>query len=92
MYLTKKQIKQLESALKKADNLERKANIAAQEIAFLIESITGICGYVDHLQGDGFGFTPEINGHTHIPVSELILIAKHGTAITIEEILERASI
>jgi len=92
MVLTKKQVRTLQLALKMASKLECQAQLAAQKIACLIEEFTGIVGYVDHLQGDGFGFTPETNDDTHIPISELIEIAKDGIDITHKVIDSRRSI
>lgn len=92
MILSKKDIKRLELAHEKAINFECKSQLAAQDIASLIEDLTGVVGFVDHLQGDGFGFTPETNNDTHIPISELITIAKEGIDITHDEIDSRRSV
>lgn len=92
MVLTKGQIKKLQLALKKANKLECQSQMAAQNISSLIEEFTGVAGCVDHLQGDGFGFTPETNMDTHIPIYELIQIAKEGIDITHDEIDKRRCI
>ena len=78
--------------MSRAEKLEIQSQNAAGHIASLIEDFTGVVGYVDHLQGDGFGFTPKTNNDTHIPLSELIGIAKKGVDITEEEIHRRRAI
>ena len=92
MILTKEQIKKLRLALRKANKLKCQSQMAAQHISSLIEEFTGVAGCVDHLPGDGFGFTPETNMDTHIPISELIQIAKEGIDITHDELDKRRSI
>jgi len=92
MILTKKQIRTLQLALRKANKLESQSQMAAQNITSFIEDFTGVIGFVDYLPGDGFGFTPETNNDTHIPISELIQIAKEGVDITHDEIDERRTI
>lgn len=92
MKLTKTQIKSLEKALKKAQDLENKSQIAAQNIASLIQDYIGIEGAVDHLQGDGFGFTPASDDRTHISIELLIESAKSGIDITKDFILDNLSL
>lgn len=87
MKLTEKQITAIEKKLKIAEFLEAKAQQAAQKLCIEIEKSTGISGFVDHLQGDGFGFTSESNDDVHIPIAELLRLAKKGEDIT-DELLE----
>lgn len=92
MILTKKQINELKKELKKAHDAERKLSSARQGIAMLISDFTGIIGECDFLMGDGFGFTPESNNDTHIPIDALIKHAENGQDITEEFILKNLSI
>lgn len=92
MILTKKQIKELKKELKKANDAEMKLSSARQGIAMLIYDFTGIIGDCDFLMGDGFGFTPESNNDTHIPIETLIEYAENGQDITEEFILKNLSI
>lgn len=70
--MKKSDLTALKRALEKAENVEIAAQIAAQELCQRIVEITGVTGFVDHLQGDGFGFTPESNNDTHVPVEFII--------------------
>lgn len=89
--MKKNEILKLKNALRKAQKLENQAQMAAQTLAALIEEFTGVIGNVDHLQGDGFGFTPESNNDTHIGIDEIIKWAENGEKITEEIILDRLS-
>lgn len=79
---TKEQIKLLEKAHRNARVLENKLRGAEGLLALLIKEMTGVEGYCDYLPGDGFGFTPASNNETHIPVGDLIQLAKNGEDIT----------
>ena len=92
MILTKKQIKELEIAVRKADILQIKAQNAAGDIAALITEFTGVECMVDYLQGDGHGITPISNNDTHVPVSFLISSAKKGDDIDEDYMLYNLSI
>lgn len=70
--MKKSELTALKRALEKAQNLENAAQIAAQDLCQRIVEVTGVTGFVDHLQGDGFGFTPESNDDTHVPVDFII--------------------
>jgi len=89
--MKKNQILKLKQALKKAQKFENQAQMAAQTLAALIEEFTGVIGSVDHLQGDGFGFTPELNNDTHVGIDEIIKWALNGEEITEQLILDRLS-
>jgi superfamily I DNA/RNA helicase len=89
--MKKNQILKLKQALKKAQKFENQAQMAAQTLAALIEEFTGVIGSVDHLQGDGFGFTPESNNDTHVGIDEIIKWALNGEEITEQLILDRLS-
>lgn len=92
MKLTKRQINALKKEHKKAEIAEQKFLIATKCLGMLIQDFTGIEGNCDLLQGDGFGFTPESNNHTHIPVDDLIKHAENGVDITEDFILDNLSI
>jgi hypothetical protein len=92
MILNKKQIAELKREHLKAEKAERKLSFARQGIAMLIQDFTGIEGECDLLQGDGFGFTPNSNNDTHIPIDDLIKHAETGQDITEEFILRNLSI
>ena len=92
MILTKKQIKKLEVALKKADILQIKAQNASGNIASLISEFTGVECVVDYLQGDGHGVTPVSDNDTHVPISYLISAAKKGENIDEDYMLNNLSI
>lgn len=88
MKLSMQQINRIEKALKKANKLERQSQLAAQNIASIILEFTGVDGFVDYLQSDGFGFTTSSNNYTHIGIRKLIEDAKNGIDITEEYILD----
>jgi len=82
-------IYRLKLAFKKAKTLENKLDGQMGEIASIIEDSTGVIGFVDHLQGDGFGFTPQSNNDTHVGIDDIIKWAERGEEITEELILNR---
>ena len=86
---TKRQIHKLKTALRKAEKAEELLHTATSQLCELIIESTGLEGNVDHLTGDGFGFTPASNDRTHIAVDELIKLAESGLDITEEEIPDR---
>ncbi|OFY43982.1 MAG: hypothetical protein A2X18_07585 [Bacteroidetes bacterium GWF2_40_14] len=92
MKLSKFQIVQIDVAHDRAVDLENEAQGAAQALSNLITKITGIDGFVDHLQGDGFGFTPASNNDTHIYIPDLIKLAEQGEDITEKLILNNLSL
>lgn len=92
MILTKQQIKALKKEHAKAEKAANLMASAEQGMACLIEEFTGIVGFCDHLQGDGFGFTPESNNDTHIPIDHLLKHAENGIDITEEFINKNRSI
>ena len=92
MILTKKQIKELEKALRKADLLQIQAQNAAGNLSALIEEYTDVECIVDYLQGDGHGVTPISDNDTHVPISDLIKAAKLGEDINEEYMLSNLSI
>lgn len=89
--MKKNEILKLKQALRKAQKLENQSQLAAQTLAALIEEFTGVVGNVDHLQGDGFGFTPESNNNAHVGIDEIIKWALNGEEITEQLILDRLS-
>lgn len=89
--MKKNEILKLKQALIKAQKLENQTQMSAQDLAELIKEFTGVIGHVDHLQGDGFGFTPESNNDTHVDIDEIIKWAENGEKITEEIILDRLS-
>jgi 23S rRNA C2498 (ribose-2'-O)-methylase RlmM len=88
MILNKTDITRLKKALDKATRLERESQLAAQNIATIIEEITGIEGNIDHFLDDGFGFTPLSDNDTHVSIDWLIEKATNGTDITEKFILD----
>jgi hypothetical protein len=92
MVIPTKDIEKIEVALRKANKAELKFQSAAIELADIIQSIIQVEGHVDHLQGDGFGFTPKIDNDIHIHISDLIKAAKDGEDINEEYILDNLSI
>ena len=79
-------------ALKQAEKAENRFIIATGNLASVIIELTGVDGNVDHLQGDGFGFTPLSNDDTHITIEHLIKMAEDGIEITEEIILDNLTI
>lgn len=92
MILTKKQIGILKKELKKAELAESKLSMATKGLSMLIQNFTNVEGKCDFLPGDGFGFTPISNNHTHIPIDFLIKHAESGQDITEDFILRNLSI
>jgi hypothetical protein len=92
MKLTKRQIQKINSALKQAEKAENMLVGATGNLAFVIIEATGVDGHVDHLHGDGFGFTPLSNNHTHIIIEHLIKMAQDGIEITEAVILDNLTI
>ena len=92
MKLTKKQIRELKNAHKKAKKIESELAGITSKIADLIKDFTGVEGACDHLHNDGFGFTPVSDNDTHIPIDELIEYAENGIDITEEFILDNLTI
>lgn len=82
MVLTKSQVLKLKKAHKKAVLAEIKERLAAEKLKQIIVEFTGVDGYVDHLAGDGYGFTPASNNDTHIIMDDLIELAENGEDIT----------
>lgn len=70
--MKKSELTGLKRAFKRANDTEIAAQVAAQDLCQRIVEVTGVAGFVDHLQGDGFGFTPEANDDTHVPVDFII--------------------
>ena len=91
MILTKEQIKLIEKLHKKAKKAELKARSAEGELCNAIVEATGINGVVDHLAGDGHGFTPESNMDTHIGIDLLLKSAKEGIDIDEDFITDNLS-
>jgi hypothetical protein len=92
MKLTKRQIQKIKTALKQAEKAENMLSGATGNLTSVIIEVTGVDGNVDHLQGDGFGFTPLSNGDTHIIIEHLIKMAEDGVEITEAVILDNLSI
>lgn len=92
MKLTKRQTQKIRTAHKKALNAENLYSLAMQDLCDTISGITGVEGNVDYLQGDGFGFTPEVNNDTHIPIDLLIDFAEKEKDINIDLILNNLSL
>lgn len=92
MKLTKRQIQKIKTALKQAEKAENMLAGATGNLAYVIIEATGVDGYVDHLQGDGFGFTPLSNDDTHIIIEHLIKMAEDGIEITEAVILDNLTI
>ncbi len=92
MKLKKRQIQRIRTALKRANKANSKMMSATEDLASVIIEETAVNGNVDHLMGDGFGFTPESNNDTHIPIDLLIEIAENGEDITEEVILKNLTI
>ena len=92
MKLTKRQIQRIKTALKQAENAEKKFADKITKLASVIIEATDIDGNIDHLQGDGFGFTPLSNDDTHIMIEHLIKMAEDGIEITEAEILDNLAI
>jgi hypothetical protein len=88
MKFTKRQIIKLRKALDEANYFERKSQESAKDLAELITELTKVNGFVDYLQGDGFGFTPQSNNDTHILISDLIKHFEMGYDITEKFILD----
>lgn len=92
MKLTKRQIQKIKTALKQAEIAENRLAGATDNLASVITEATGVDGNVDHLQGDGFGFTPLSNDDTHIIIEHLIKMAEDGIDITESVILDNLNI
>jgi len=87
MILTKKEINRIRAAWKQSEMAEQRSQAAQSRLAAIITETTGVEGNVDHLMGDGMGFTPLSNNDTHIPISDLIGLAESGVDINEEIIL-----
>lgn len=92
MKLTKIQVQKIKKALKRAELAENRLAGAIGSLASVIIEATGVDGNVDHLQGDGFGFTPLSNDDTHIIIEHLIKMAEDGKEITEAVILDNLTI
>jgi hypothetical protein len=92
MKLRKRQIQKIKTALKQAEQAKNMLVGATGNLAYVIIEATGVNGNVDHLQGDGFGFTPLSNDDTHIIIKHLIKMAEDGIEITEEVILDNLTI
>lgn len=92
MKANKKDIIKLQRLLKNADLAELKSQNAQSALAGHIIDMFGVDGFIDHLQGDGMGFTPSSNNDTHVGVSELIEAAKQGIDITEEWMLSNLTL
>lgn len=92
MKLTKRQIQRIKTAQKRARRAESIFSGETNMLARTIIEITGVDGYVDYLDGDGFGFTPVSNNDTHITIDKLIQLADDGEDITEDVILDNLSI
>jgi len=92
MKLTKIQVQKIKKALKRAELAENSLAEARLSLASVIIEATGVDGNVDHLQGDGFGFTPLSNDDTHIIIEHLIKMGEDGIDITEEVILDNLTI
>ena len=92
MKLTKRQIAKIKNAWRNAVEAEIKAQKCAEILERTINEITGVAGFINHLAGDGFGFTPASNNDTHIQLSYLIELAESGEDITEELILDNLSL
>lgn len=92
MILDKVHIKKIKSAWEKAEIAEKVSQEKQRNLGLLISQITGVEGFVDHLQGDGMGFTPASNNDTHIPLSDLIRLAEEGEDINEELIIDHLSL
>lgn len=86
--MKQKDILKLKRALLKAEKLETQFSGMMGTMARIIEEATGVVGSVDHLSGDGFGFTPESNNDTHVGIDEIIKWASEGIEIT-EELIDK---
>jgi hypothetical protein len=92
MKLTKRQIQKIKTALKQAEKAENIFSGATGNLTRVIIEATGVDGNVDHLQGDGFGFTPLSNDDTHISIEDLIKLADKGVDITEAEMLDNLTL
>jgi hypothetical protein len=88
MILTKQQIRKIEYAWQQAQKAQDIAEQKANDLKIAIVETLGIKGHVDYFPGDGLGFTPESNNDTHIYIGHLIDLAKDGTDITENFILD----
>ena len=92
MKLTKRQIQKIKTAHKQAVKAENMLAGATGHLASVIIDATGVNGNVDHLMGDGFGFTPESNDDTHIAIDRILELAENGEEITEAVILDNLTI
>ena len=92
MVLTPSQIRAIKAGWLKAEKAEEVAQTLASNLGKTISRITGVPGTVDHLQGDGLGFTPFSNDDTHIGVGDLIRLAESGEDITEDLILSNLAL
>ena len=92
MKLSEKQIQKIKIALKKAEIAKNRFDDATGILTFEIIKATGVDGHVDYLSGDGFGFTPLSNNHTHMVIRSIIKMAEDGIDITEAVILDNLTI
>lgn len=91
MILSKKEVQNIKRAYKQAIAAECRFVATMGNLSSIITESICVAGNVDHLKGDGFGFTPESNSHDHIPIDLLIELAENGE-ITEDIILQNLSI
>ncbi len=78
MLLSKREVQKIKRAYKQAVAAEGRFVVALGNLSSIITEATCVAGHVDHLKGDGFGFTPESSNHDHIPIDLLIKLAENG--------------
>ncbi len=78
MLLSKREVQKIKRAYKQAVAAEGRFVATMGNLSSVITETICVAGHVDHLKGDGFGFTPESSNHDHIPISLLISIAEGG--------------
>lgn len=92
MKLTRRQIAKIKTAWIKASIAEQKAQELATKLGEIISQYTGVTGSVDHLQGDGHGFTLSVDDDVHIYIGDLIQLAEQGEDITEDLILNNLTL
>lgn len=92
MKATKVQIRKVKSIYKKAKKAQLLAEGLAGDLAAAINDITELDGHVDHLSGDGFGYSPSDDDDIHISIDKAIGLLDSGEELNEESVRKNMSL